>query len=57
MTAKEIKALRNKLNMTQQEMADKIGVHRITVNRWEAKVEKPSRMALRNLKRLVKGGK
>jgi len=47
-----IKELRKKLKMTQQELADVIGVDRITVHRWEAGQKKPSNLARRQLQRL-----
>ncbi len=53
MTAKEIQALRKRLKLDQQGFADKLGVHRITVTRWEAG-KKPSPLALRQLKRLLR---
>jgi len=48
----DIKALRKKLKMTQQELADKLGVDNFTVSRWECNHSKPSRLALRQLERL-----
>jgi transcriptional regulator with XRE-family HTH domain len=35
MTAKEVRAIRHRLKLTQQELADRIGVARNTVTRWE----------------------
>jgi transcriptional regulator with XRE-family HTH domain len=35
MTAEELKALRIRLGMTQEELAQKIGVARNTITRWE----------------------
>lgn len=35
MTAKEVRAIRRRLGLTQQELADKVGVARNTVTRWE----------------------
>lgn len=54
MTAKEIKELRKKLKLTQQELADKIGVDRVTVARWENGNKRPSNLAERQLARLKK---
>jgi len=48
----EIKELRKKLGMTQQQLADKLGVDDLTVSRWERHVAKPSRLAKRQLDRL-----
>ena len=54
----EIKELRKKLNMTQQELANAVGVDRVTVARWEAGDKRPSNLARRQLARLAnhKGG-
>ena len=53
-TAQEIKDLRKKHGMTQQELADKIGVDRVTVARWETGQKRPSQLARRQLARLTK---
>ena len=45
MTPKQIKALRNKLNETQEEFAKRVGVRRATVSEWETGVKKPSPLA------------
>ncbi len=49
-----IKELRKRLNLTQQELANKIGVDRVTVARWETGQKKPSNLAKRQLARLAK---
>ena len=54
MTDNEIKELRKRLNMTQQELANAVGVDRVTVARWEAGQKKPSNLARRQLARLAK---
>lgn len=36
MTPRELKALRAKLGISQQALADQLGVHIMTVWRWEA---------------------
>jgi len=54
MTGKEIKELRNKLKLTQKELAGKIKVDAITVSRWELGKQKPSPKALRTLNRLAR---
>jgi DNA-binding transcriptional regulator YiaG len=49
---KETKFLRNALDMTQEELADRLGVHRTTVARWEigeVPMGKAESMALRAL--------
>lgn len=53
MTGKEIKTLRKKLKMTQQQLADKLGVARLTIIRWEANQKHPSNLAERELARLA----
>ena len=54
MTGKEVKELRKKLGYTQQELADKIGVDRVTVAYWENGMKHPSNLAMRQLARLAK---
>lgn len=41
----DIKTLRKQLGMTQQQLADVLGVGRVSVARWETNVRRPSRMA------------
>jgi DNA-binding transcriptional regulator YiaG len=41
----KIKAVRQQLNLTQEELAHELGVTFATVNRWETGVFKPSKMA------------
>jgi len=52
MTGLEIKELRTKLKLTQQQLADKLGVHRVTVAEWERNHKRPSNLANRQLRRL-----
>ena len=54
MTGTEIKAFRKRFNMTQQELADKLGVDRVTVARWETNSKRPSNLAKRQISRLLK---
>lgn len=35
MTKEELAALRERLELTQQQLADKLGVDRVTIARWE----------------------
>lgn len=48
--SKEIKNLRKQLGITQQEMADALGVSFATVNRWENGKTIPSSLALNQFK-------
>jgi type I restriction enzyme M protein len=41
-----LRTLRNKLNLTQEQLADKLGVSFATVNRWEGGQTKPQRAAM-----------
>lgn len=54
MTSEEIKQLRKRLNMTQEELANKLGVSRQTVYHWEKNQKRPSRLAKKQLARLSK---
>ena len=54
MPADEIKALRARLELTQQELAQKLGVSLRTVSRWETGEGEPSRLARLQLERLAK---
>jgi len=56
MKSKEIKTLRKKLKLTQKGLAEQVGVDQVTVNRWENEARKPSRMAVRQLERLMRKG-
>lgn len=49
----EVKSLREKLKMTQGELAKKLGVHRITVAKWEAgaNVSRAIELALKEIER------
>lgn len=51
-TAAEIQRIRNDLNLTQEEMAYKIGVAHSTIHRWESGKTRPSKMAIRILNEL-----
>ena len=50
----KIKALRRDLNLTQKAFASKVGVHVVTVIRWEGGSFAPSGLALNNLEQLAK---
>jgi DNA-binding transcriptional regulator YiaG len=47
-----IKRLRKKLDLTQKQLAAKLGVHVITVTRWETGAFEPSGLAAKELERL-----
>jgi|ETNmetMinimDraft_15_1059895.scaffolds.fasta_scaffold19156_2 DNA-binding transcriptional regulator YiaG len=49
MDGADIRTLRKRLALTQEEFAHEIGVTFATVNRWENHKSKPSRLALRIL--------
>jgi len=52
----DVKALRRKLGLTQEELAQKLGVSWSSVARWEAGRGKPSKLARKALESLQKGG-
>lgn len=51
-TPVDIKELRKRTGMTQQQMANRMGVAKQTVHRWEIGQSKPSQLAIRQLHRL-----
>lgn len=53
MTGPEVKALRQNLGMTQEDLAHELGVTVSTVNRWENGHTRPSRLATAGLDRLA----
>ena len=48
----KVKALREKRGWSQEDMAREIDVSLSTIQRWEKKSTKPSRLARRELKKL-----
>ncbi len=48
--SEEIKQLRNKLGLSQEQLAKRLGVSFVTVNRWENKKTKPSALAVEAIK-------
>jgi len=53
MLAGKIKELREKLGLTQEQFAAKVGVTFSTVNRWESGRSKPSPLAMRQIMELM----
>ncbi len=49
----KVKELRKKRGWAQEDLAREIGVSLSTVQRWEAKGAKPTRLARRELKRFL----
>ena len=50
-----VKELRNRLGLTQEKLAAKLGVTFPTVNRWENNKAKPSPLALKQLEEFLHG--
>jgi DNA-binding transcriptional regulator YiaG len=50
-----IREVRNRLGLTQEKFAAKLGVTLPTINRWENRRTKPSPLAIKNLKDLIAG--
>ncbi len=57
MKVDEIKSIRLKLGLTQNDFAHQIGVMHCTVNRWENNKSKPTRLAIEKMKLLLKNHK
>ena len=53
----KLKKLRRKKGWAQEDLARQIGVSLSTVQRWEGKGARPTRLARRELDRLFKKGK
>mgnify|MGYP003149443488 CR=1 FL=1 len=54
MIPEDIKAIRLKLLLTQEEMAEKVGVTSFTIHRWETGKGNPSLKHLRKLRALAR---
>lgn len=54
MSAIDIKSIRTRLGVTQETLAQILGVSFQTVNRWENKGQKPSNLAIEKIKKLEK---
>jgi DNA-binding transcriptional regulator YiaG len=52
--SQKVKTLRNKMSWSQEKLARQIGVSLSTVQRWELRGVKPSRLAMRELNKLFK---
>lgn len=52
--AENIKKLRNKMLLTQQELAKLLNVAYVSINRWENGVHEPTMRAKRELMKLFK---
>ena len=55
--AKNIKKLRNKMLLTQQELAKLLNVAYVSINRWENGVHEPTMKVKRELMKLFKENK
>ena len=51
--SEKVKAVRNQLQITQEELAHQLGVSFATVNRWESGAYKPSKMGQRVFEEFV----
>ena len=49
---RELKRIREELGLTQEELADELGVHRVTVGRWEIGERGISELAARLIVRI-----
>jgi putative transcriptional regulator len=56
MHGEQIKELRIRLGLTQEEFAHRLGVTLCTVNRWENKKSIPSRLAVKQLEQIGEQG-
>lgn len=55
--SEKVKAVRNQLQITQEELAHKLGISFATVNRWESGSYKPSKMGQRVFEEFVEENK
>ena len=55
-TGEKIREARKKRGLTQQQLADELGVHRVTVVRWESGAREPMAVVIRVIER-IGGGK
>jgi putative transcriptional regulator len=52
--SKLLKTLRKKIGLSQEELAQRLGVSFTSVNRWENEQTKPSKLARRQIEKLCK---
>ena len=52
MSGAEIRWIRKKLNLTQVEFAQRLGVQYVTISRWENSINKPHPLGLLGLVKL-----
>ncbi len=52
MKPEKITKIRNKLKLTQEQFAHRLGVTTVTVNRWEQGLAKPSPLAIKAIREL-----
>jgi DNA-binding transcriptional regulator YiaG len=57
MTPEQVRAIRKRLGLTQQELADTIAASQVTVARWETGVNEPKGAYLKALQELAKQAK
>jgi len=57
MDKEQVKDIRKNLGISQEKLAQKLRVSRMSVYNWEKGIKRPSQLALRQLKRLMKKGK
>jgi type I restriction enzyme M protein len=50
----DIKTLRERLGYTQEELAQRLGISTSAISKWEQGLRKPSRLANREIERLLK---
>lgn len=53
-TPEKIKDLRKRLNLSQEEFAQKLGVSFTSVNRWENGQAKPSKLAKKQIEAFIR---
>jgi len=54
MKPEEVKRIRERLQLTQGEFAKRVGVNRVTVNRWESGVQAVSKFVANTIRAIAK---